>query len=252
MNIVAIGGGNKAPIIREIKGDLDRPDTLVIPTACSTLAAHERKAPAAMAFFDEMGLTPTLLHEFGEMPSLTRIQHELGRAGLIYVIGGNTPYLLRTLMAHGTADELRRTVATGTTLAGTSAGALLPFALAHTNPAKKPAEEAWDYRFVGAMGMVPAAATAHADQHDAMPNGMRPDSRYDHFVTHFPDTVHDGFAIDNNAALVIRGLKGFVKRSTSDAEVHHVVRGADGEPLVAAVLEDDLHTTTVVSRLLSE
>lgn len=67
------------------------------------------------------------MHNYGETPTRTKIQYELGLTSLIYTIGGNSPYMLKTMRKHGTDGLLRQTIAKGTVHADVSAGALLPF-----------------------------------------------------------------------------------------------------------------------------
>lgn len=225
MHIVAIGGGDKTPIMRAVTDDLTHPDVLIVPTACSTEKSYERKVSAIQDFFDSFGMPYVVLHEFNEQPTQTKLDHEFGQAALAYVIGGNTPHLLETSRMHGTDIALRQHVSNGLTLAGTSAGALLPFALLHSNPAKKPAEEIWDYTFYEGLGIVPAAVAVHADQYDMTPQGLRNESRLEHFAAHLPQGTI-GYAIENNAALEIRGDTHRVLRSEPNANVYVTINGS--------------------------
>lgn len=230
MNIIAIGGGDKTPAIRHALDHLsvDKAPVLLVPTACSTPASYERKIPAAKAFFEELGVEAQVLHEYGEKPSLTKVQHEIGNAGLIYTIGGNSPYMLEKLREHGSDVELRSAIMNGKMHAGTSAGALLPFEQLHSNIAKKPTEEEWDFKILNGLGVIRAVATAHADQHDPTPRGVREDSRLEHLTTHMPAGATLGFGIENGAALVIDDVEARVLRAKETANVH-VIRPHDGK-----------------------
>lgn len=205
MKIVAIGGGEKTPAIThalDLTGQT-RPNILLIPSASSTPTSYEKKSKLYTDYFDGLGISTSLLHEFGEDPSANRIEHEIGRAALIYTIGGNSPYMLATMRRHGTDVALGNAIRGGKVHAGLSAGALLPFELALSNPAKKPEIEEWDFEYLAMLGLVEGAVTVHADKHDKTPNGPRSDSRYEALVRTFPQSVDHGYAIDNDAALVI-------------------------------------------------
>ncbi len=205
MLITAIGGGNKTPAIQHTLDLLPDAQTevLIIPTACSTPNSYERKVAAITEFFSGLGVRNSVLHEQNKAPSPDELAHKLGSASLLYTLGGNTPYMMRFMNEHGMADELASQLKAGKAHAGTSAGALLPFELAHSNPAAKPAETEWDFEFVRTLGVLErTAATAHANQYDMTPNGPRPDSRLTHLTANLP-VGYEGFAIDNDAALVI-------------------------------------------------
>src|SRR5690606_12924305 len=110
----------------------------------------------------------------------------------------------------------------GKLVAGTSAGALAPFRIAHISPAKKPAEEAWEFAFQPMLGMINAWATAHADQHDPRQGGRVNElSRLEDFATRLADTDFNiGFGIDNNAAIHVTPQKVEAIHTTENATVH--------------------------------
>jgi len=78
MKIVAISGGEKTAAdthALEFTGD-SRPSVLLNPSAASTERSYERNVAALSAYFGELGVKAAVLHEFGEQPSATRIQHD--------------------------------------------------------------------------------------------------------------------------------------------------------------------------------
>lgn len=229
MKIVAIGGGDKTPAIKhalDLTGE-ERPSVLLIPTASSTEKAYSRKAALTEEFFHGIGVATSMLHEYGEDPSEEKIAHEIGRAALLYTIGGNTPYMLKTMRRHGTDTAISSAIRGGKLHAGTSAGALLPFELAHSNISARPTLEEWDYKYLPTLGLIPGVATAHADQHDKTPHGLRPDSRREALMQTFPDAVDLGYAIDNGAALVINDEAHYAVQADESARVHTIVRDGD-------------------------
>ncbi len=225
-----MGGGERVKAFNaalELTGH-EEVNVLIIPTACSTEKSYDIKVPLTADRFKKLGVKVRILHELGEHPTKERLAQEIGHASLIYTIGGNTPYLLEQLHTFDGFNPLRKAITNGTLHAGTSAGALLPFELAHSNIAKRPAEEEWDYAFLPTLGVIPGVATVHANQHDPMPHGERPDSRIEALISAFPETVSTGYAIDNGASLVIHdeSLKPILE--SAGANVHLLSREDDG------------------------
>lgn len=231
MKIVAIGGGEKTPAVLhalDLSG-AEKPHVLINPSSASTHASYDRKVPVITSYFADLGVTTSVLHEYGKTPSSERITHELGRASLVYTLGGNSPYMLATMRRHGSDQALTHAVREGLVHAGTSAGALLPFELAHSNIARRPAEEAWDYAYLKTLGILPGVATAHADQHDPTPQGLREQSRLDALLATFPSSVDLGYAIDNHAAIAFSpDTSPRVLRARPDAQARVIRRSANG------------------------
>lgn len=222
MNIAAIGGGNKTPILESISAELSSENVVIIPSACSTPASYDKKVPACLRSFGELGLKAQVLHKYNEKPSHSKIATLLGEASLAYVIGGNTPYMAEQLETHGTGIALSYQRDRGDFwLTGTSAGALLSFEKGMSCPAKKPAEEEWDYTYVDGLRFIRASATVHADKVDPHPTRQDTRTRFDHFERNMPGSL--GFGIGENAALVLsHGHKLSIARSEPEAAVHMV------------------------------
>ncbi|OGL22302.1 hypothetical protein A2707_03165 [Candidatus Saccharibacteria bacterium RIFCSPHIGHO2_01_FULL_45_15] len=226
MNIVAIGGGNKNAAIRhaiDLTGE-QKPNALLLPSACSTELSYAKKVPLLTDYFETLGVDVTRLHDFDEQPTSTKIAHELGRASMFYTIGGNSPHMLATMQKHGTDSAIRQAILDGKVHAGTSAGALLPFELAQSNIAKRPTEEEWDYEFLPMLGLLKCAAAVHANQHDKTPSGSRSDTQMEHMMTHLPASATRGIAIDNGAAVVISSQGNSVIASDSTAGAYIIER----------------------------
>ncbi len=238
MKIVAIGGGEKTPAVKhalDLSG-AEQPHVLLNPSAASTQSSYDKKVAMLTESFKELGTNVSVLHEYDASPSQDRIAHELGRASLVYTIGGNSPYMLRTMATHGTDTALIRAIEDGLVHAGTSAGALLPFELAHSNISPTPAEEEWEFAYLKTLGLIPGVATAHADQHDPTPSGLHEKSRYEALLSNFPDSVDLGYAIENNAAIAFNDGRSRVIKSKPQAQAYLIHRDSNNE-LTSQVLE---------------
>ena len=242
MEIIAIGGGDKTDAVKEAlnRTGSEHPSVLLIPSACSTENSYNKKVPLLKAFFTQLGVEGTALHEFNKQPSPDEIAEKIGQAALLYTIGGNTPFMIRTMQEHGTDTMIKTAIEHGKVHAGVSAGALLPFELAHSCIAAKPAETDWDYDYIPGLGIIPGVATAHADSHDPTPYGLRPDSRLDALLNTFPDTIQTGYAIDNGAALVFSTNSPAVITSSPTARVHTIRHSPNNTISYRATEIDDL------------
>jgi peptidase E len=230
MNIVAIGGGDRTPAIKralELTGETS-PTALIIPTAASTQASFDKKVGIYKATFDKLGVASEVLHEFNQKPSADEIAHKIGTASLLYTFGGNTPYMIRKMAEHGTTTAVGNAIRDGKLHAGLSAGALLPFRYALSNPSAKPGETEWDFELVEpGINAIDAAVTAHADAHDPTPYGERVDSRTEALMTRFPKQTHEGYAISNNATAIL-GDNPEILTLTPDAYVQYLSRDSKG------------------------
>lgn len=247
MKIAAIGGGDKQPILQPITDSLDNPDILIIPSACSTPASYLRKVPACVEYFTKGGLRAEVLHDFQDTPSRSKVEDSIGGAALIYVIGGNTPHLLETTAAHGTDVAVTDAVISGKTwLAGTSAGALWPFALGQSCPVARPAEVAWDYTYLKGLGLIDAAFGAHANKIDPHLTESDRLSRVEYLAQSLPHEAAIAFAAENDAALVIRDSEAYVARATPQAQLHVIEQNPEGSthrPL------DDTELTSLLGKI---
>jgi dipeptidase E len=84
-------------------------------------AVHDRRAYAAKAQerFREMGLSLISIHDVSNMP------RAVDEAEVIFVGGGNTFRLLKSLHDHDLLDPIRRRVAAGAPYIGSSAGSIV-------------------------------------------------------------------------------------------------------------------------------
>lgn len=227
MSMLAIGGGKRGPHLEQVRETLDQPSgpVLIVPSACSTPASYANKVGKASASFRALDFEDvTVLHEHNEDPSPQKIADTFGAAALVYIIGGNTPYLFETTQRQGTQEHLMQVArATGKLAMGVSAGALWPFSTLHTLPISNPENQPWDYELRRGMGVFKGAAAVHANAHDKIsPTEHRPDSRLDDFAARFPGCSEQiGFALDNGSGLFIGSAQyGLITRADPAANVH--------------------------------
>lgn len=242
MNIVAIGGGERTPHLKkalDLTGE-SAPTALIIPTAGSTQTSFDKKVAIYTKAFEMLGIESDVLHQFDKAPSKDEIANKIGSASLLYTFGGNSPYMISKMAEHGTDTAVREAILLGKVHAGLSAGALLPFRLALSNPASKPSEEEWDYEILEpGVNVIDAIATAHADMHDVTPQGIREYSRLDALIQKFPDAVSRGFAISNNASATF-GDNPSILLSKPAAYVKYINRNTDGDVVARDIDRKDL------------
>lgn len=170
----------------------------------------------------KLGLKATVLHQFAETPSPDKVTEVISSASFAYVIGGNTPHLLKTLDSHGSDTLLRQAVSDGLWLTGTSAGALLPFKKAFSCPVPRPAEVEWEYDYLDGLDIVDAGITAHANQVDLHLTQTDRGDRFSYFAQTFRAQHILGFGVENNAGLIIDDTNLRVGRAITEAAVHVV------------------------------
>ena len=213
---------------------LDSPDVLLIPTACSTPKSYARKVDDYQDFFNRSGLNTEVLHTLGNRPSKTELQHKLGKASLVYVPGGHTPTLLEEWDKFGIKDQLETFVKEpGKIYAGASAGAIAVFSYGLVCPAKNTSTEDWDFEVREGTGLVRAYATVHADSVETTKTKPRVDY-FANYGRHLIATM-PGVSIDNHASLLIDGQK--IKASYLDSMPDRTVIYTAGNPTTL----DDVH-----------
>ena len=247
MNIVAIGGGRRGPILETIVDQLETPRAVLIPTACSVKDGYDKKVPACLKSLVGLGLETEILHAYNEDPSSDKVSELIGRASLVYIIGGNTPTLLAKSAEYGTDNALREGAQRGLWITGTSAGALLPFTYGMSCPVSDPETTPWEYEDLTCLDIfpVPARITAHASSIDPHPTRQEQITRFDHFQKTMPRSTDLGFAIENNAALIMDGDTLSVRRAKPEAAVHVIHQGE-------AILDirDDEQLTEIVTQYM--
>jgi cyanophycinase-like exopeptidase len=245
MNACLIGGAKREPILCEALNELpDTPRVLVVPSACSTQPSHHKKVATTTALFNRLNAQVDVLHDYGIAPTPTEIAEKFGASNMIYTIGGNSPYFMRTIKSHGTDVAFRESAQRGTMLAGVSAGALAVFAEAHSCPVSNPAETQWDFIMIPMLGLVRAAATAHAN----VVEPTKSVTRLEDFISKMPASDYaTGFGVDNGAAILL-GENSRILRSDDSANVSHVYAPAGGLA-VSRYIEDAADLQEVLRNL---
>jgi peptidase E len=212
--IVAIGGGSMAagrtlPIDRRIVALAGgrRPRALVIPTASYDMA--DRRAVFHRVYGRRLGCRTDELLLLGRAPSPAAIARAIGRADLVYVLGGNTLKMMRRWRRLGVDRLLRRAHRDGTVLSGLSAGCLCWFAWGHSDSMFYYHPQKWDYVRVRGLGLIGATGCPHYD-------GEHRDRSFRAMIAKVGGL---GIALDDGAALEI--LDGRTRILTS-------IRGARG------------------------
>jgi peptidase E len=262
MRIVAIGGvvptlghDKTVPIREALDWQGVPPHALIIPSSSTHQAKYDKVIESNAAMFARLGVSHSVLHKFGERPTLTQIAHEIGRSTMLLVPGGNGPYLLNALRDHETGNAIKHAVKyEDKTLAGTSVGATLSGKYMHSNPATHPSTTyGWDFTYLRGLGLLDAAIGAHGDKHDPIPHGQRPDSRLENMLDTLPQDVRFGFAIDNGAALMINGDHSYPRKLVeySQGDVHVLVNSRSRGTFAQPVGRNAMFLTQVVNEAIA-
>ncbi len=157
--IIAIGGASFSSEPRNLAIDRyildqtkkDRPNVLFIPTATGDADPYIAKFYAAYANLDAK---PQHLSFFQRTPDLRRL---ISAQHAIYVGGGNTKSMLAVWRGWGLPDLLKEASASGTVLAGVSAGAICWFDQGVT--------DSWaeELRPIDTLGFLPGSCCPHYD-----------------------------------------------------------------------------------------
>lgn len=231
LNYCLVGGGSKGPMLKEALEYVDDPRALLITEACSTPKSYDKKVPKLLDFFAELGVPAEVASEGNIPASAQEYGEKFGRNNVIYTIGGNTPKLIERLSLWGMVGHIKSAAAAGKLLAGTSAGALMPFAYGQTDPTATTAEQLDNYQLVPLLGMLKTTGIVHA-------NSIRPGfstSRLDQLTSEQLRLTGHAIAIDENAALMRNPDTGIgLGLSTQEAYVHIVRLAANGQQMITS------------------
>lgn len=233
-SIIAVGGGKVDGTAREFMEyglDLTQPEiqpsTLIIPTAKTRQDTYDKAVRSAQVLFtDELGLPCDTLHDFNEMPSKSELEDKLQAADFVYVTGGDSNRMMRLWREYGVDEMIKNRLAQGLVYAGTSAGAIAPFAWGHSDYQSNIVAkgEEWDFVPVDGLGVINAAVVPHADRY------KEEQLRLDAFKNMFEAIATEkgtnyGFGLENQTALTI--VDGTISGRTSreDGMIHVIHDG---------------------------
>jgi dipeptidase E len=221
--IVAVGGGEIAEgetlaIDREIIRLSGRtsPRALFVPTASSDAVGYWDTFRGY--FGDQLGCTTDVLWLIRERPSRREIEKKILSADFVYVGGGNSLRMLRRWRFLGVDAVFGRAYRQGVVLSGISAGALCWFNYGTSDSMSFYDSSDVKLIRVRALGLISAVASPHHINEPARTPAL---------VDIMRRTPGVGLAIDDYAALVIRGDRYRIVSSRPGATVRRVIHGSD-------------------------
>jgi peptidase E len=199
--------------LAESRFGLGRTQVTIIPTAQFN-GTHPKLGRSAMDFADETfrGLgCDTHQIIMGAVPagqSETRdddIRHILRTSHAVFVLGGDTRYLLEVVRARGLVATIEATIQDGTVMAGTSAG-FIWLTQQCMSDAESFHSDRWRYVMLEGLGVLPVAGNAH--DNGPVPEGLVPQARRrEQFEGHFAQLGElPGIALDEFAAIEVRNF----------------------------------------------
>jgi peptidase E len=206
--LVGRGGGLTSTIGREalnLTGLEIRKNVLIVPSAAQTQEQYTKAVSEASVVFAGLGTAVSVLHAFGKEPSGEQIADELGKAHIVWGIGGDSSKAKDLYDRTGFGAALRDS--RDTVISGGSAGMVLQAekAMSWSTPVGKPEENA--FIPVDGLGFVRATVSPHLDYIEAEDGLTLPRSYYFEQFLGDPQYTHHNPAIgvDDAAALAIHG-----------------------------------------------
>jgi dipeptidase E len=228
-DIIAIGGAAFSAEPRNLAIDRyildqtkkDRPNVLFIPTATGDADPCIAKFYAAYASLDAKPLHLSFFQRTSDLRDVISAQDA------IYVGGGNTKSMLAVWADWGLPDLLKQASASGTVLAGVSAGAICWFDQGVTD------SWAGSLRPLDCLGFIPGSCCPHYDS--------EPERRPSYHALLAQGTVKPGIAIEDGVAAHYRnGRLERVVSSRERARAYHLTIASGvvrEDPIAATVLE---------------
>lgn len=226
-HLFAIGGGDMATGETQALDnailaatDVETPEVLFLPTASGD--DPEYIDDFEQQYGERLGCETTVVR-LAAGAGGDAVRDRLESADAVYVGGGATGFMLDTWRTRGIDEQLRDAWKNGTIMAGLSAGALCWFAGGLSDAI--PLEDI-SYGPVEGLGFVPDVhATVHATP-----------ARRAEFCTYLDRRGAVGIALEDNAALEVRGDEWRVRTATPSAFAFVIYSGEDEtrvEPLPA-------------------
>jgi dipeptidase E len=215
--VVAIGGGelkdlDTLPIDKEIVklSGKKKPTALFVPTASGDAIGYSETFK--LIYGQNLGCHIDVLLLIREKPTRKEIERKILSADIIYVGGGNTARMLKIWKKYGVDRLLIEAGKKGTILSGISAGAICWFKYGLSD-SRRFVNKKKDFHFirVSGLGIIPCAVSPHH---------IREKKRRDPGLADMMrKTTGVGLAIDDNAALMVRGEKYSVLTSKPEVGI---------------------------------
>lgn len=232
-NLVVCGGGSlRQPFTGEALelSGAAKPNVLFVPTAQHPRKEYDLYVARATQRFGDQGAFTDVLHAYDQPPSPEELEDKVGKADIIWSLGGYTELMMRFWRQHGFIEQFVQAAQEGKVMGGGSAGMLGWFAVGHSDSRTytTPHGEPWEYIFVEGTGLVQATGCPH---HDGQPdNGPDRETDFDRQFIANPDLPEPGICVSNDAALMIHDgeYRVLVTDTTKIGYVQIVRRTNDG------------------------
>ena len=155
------------------------------------------------------------------------IKDILSKAHAVFVLGGDTRYLLEVVWDKGLVPIFESVIHEGTVMAGTSAGFIWLTKHCMSDTESFHSDE-WRYVMLQGLGILPVAGNAH--DNGPIPQGLLPQvSRREEFERHFKQLGElPGVAIDEFAAIEVRNFMCQPRSSDPEIGAYVLVNGEKG------------------------
>lgn len=155
------------------------------------------------------------------------IQEILSESHAVFVLGGDTRYLLEVVRDKGLVPTFDGTVQDGKVMAGTSAGFI--WLTEHCmSDAESFHSDEWRYVMLRGLGILPVAGNAH--DNGSVPEGLVPQvSRREQFEEHFAQLGElPGIVVDEFAAIEVRNFMCQPRSSDPAIGAYVIANGENG------------------------
>lgn len=221
--IVAIGGGElkdleTLPIDRAIVKLAKKkyPKVLFVPTASNDAMGYWETFQDV--YGKKLGCETDVLFLIRETLSSKQIKEKILSSDIIYVGGGNTLRMLRIWKKYGVDRLLRKAYEKGVILSGLSAGAIAWFQYGSSDSRRfvKNGKQVESFMRVSALGFLPFTVSPHHVREKKLR-----DPGIKEIMMRTPGVA---LAIDDNAAILVRGDRYEILRSKPGVGIRKVFR----------------------------
>ncbi len=213
----------------------ETPEVAIVPTAHMN-GTNEKIGRGYMDFiaetFADLGCSTREIL-IGDVPTGQRetesgdIQEILDHSHAVFVLGGDTKYLMNIMRERGLVPNFRETIEAGTVMSGTSAG-LIWLTRHGMSDSQSFYLDEWSYVMIDGIGILPVAGNVH--DNGPIPEGLAPQkSRREQFEEHFRQLGEiPGLAVDEFVGIEVRNGICQVRTPDPDIGVYVLANGADG------------------------